>query len=90
VQIHDVLFTIGMLAGVLGLIWLVQRGVRKSGFARPCPAGRLRLVQSLTLDSRRRVILLDCDGRTLMLLTGGPNDLLLTSGPAVTASVASA
>ena len=67
------------LAAVLGLIWLSQVVVRRSGRLGRSPAGqgRLGVVQSLALDPRRRVVLLRCDGRHLLLLTGGSQDVML-------------
>jgi flagellar protein FliO/FliZ len=88
VPLHDITLAIGALLLVLGLIWLATRAARMAGFVRPAPAGgRLRLVQSLSIDPRRRVVVVDCDGRELLLLTGGPNDVALgwlpvSTGPA--------
>jgi flagellar protein FliO/FliZ len=79
VQFHDLSIGILALGAVLGLIWLAQRGARAGGLGRGSMNGRLRLVQSLALDTRRRVLLLQCDGREILLLTGGPTDLLLSS-----------
>ena len=78
---HDLFVSIVALGGVLGLIWLVQRWLLRGrglmpGLARP-GAGRLRLVQSLALDPRRRVVLVACDGQEFAVLTGGANDILL-------------
>ncbi len=80
-QFHDLIVASAALAGVLGLIWLIQRGVRAGGLAQFQPTGRgvhrLRLVQSLAIDPRRRVLLLACDDREVLVLTGGNTDLLL-------------
>ena len=73
------------LAVVLGLIWLAQllaRG-RLAGLL-PKGGGRLATVQSLALDSRRRLHLVACDGRQVLLLTGGGQDVVvgwLPAGP---------
>jgi flagellar protein FliO/FliZ len=80
VPIHDLALAVASLSGVLGLIWLIQRGLRLGGVARfrPGPAtGRLRVVQSLPIDSRRRLVLLACDDREVLVLTGGPTDVPL-------------
>ncbi len=77
-QLHDITLAIGALLLVLGLIWIATRAARLAGFVRPAPAGgRLRLVQALSIDPRRRVVMVACDGRELLLLTGGPNDVAL-------------
>lgn len=65
------------LAAVLGLLWLAQAGLRR---ARPLlrPAGaRLAIEEAMALDSRRRLVLIRCEGQRALLLTGGPQDLLL-------------
>lgn len=38
---------------------------------------RLRVVETLVLDPKRRVLLLDCAGREVAVLVGGGSDLLL-------------
>jgi flagellar protein FliO/FliZ len=50
-----------------------------TGFARPPKAGdgRLRVVQSISIDPRRKVVLIECDGRGHLLLTGGGGDVSL-------------
>ena len=37
----------------------------------------LAIEQSLSLDPRRRLLLISCEGRQVLLLIGGPQDLLL-------------
>jgi len=83
VPVHDMTLGVAALCFVLLLIWGATRLARATGLARPAlGSGRLRLVQTLALDPRRRVVLLDCDGRELLLLTGGPNDVSLGWLPA--------
>ena len=77
-QFQQITIAVGTLAGVLALIWAIQR-VLRSGTLRPLSAGRLCVLQSVALDPRRRVILLQCDGTEMLLLTGGPADLLLSA-----------
>ncbi|MFN8983797.1 MAG: hypothetical protein ACK5X9_14925 [Alphaproteobacteria bacterium] len=62
---------------VLGLILLLVRLMRATGLAPNAAGQRLKLQEVLTLDGRRRVIILRCDGREVLLLTGGPQDLCL-------------
>ncbi len=76
-QIHDITWGIGALLCVLGLIWLVQKGVRSHGLIGGSATGRLRLVQSLAIDPKRRVVLVECDGNQVLLLVGGTTDLVL-------------
>lgn len=81
--IHDVTIGVFALTAVLGLIWLVQRGVRAGGLGWQGQAGRLRLIQSVPIDQRRRLVLVQLDGRDIVLLTGGAGDLLVAALPAV-------
>ena len=62
---------------VLGLILLLARLLRAIGLAPQTAGQRLKVQEVLTLDARRRVIILRCDGREVLLLTGGPQDLCL-------------
>ena len=61
------------LAAVLGLIWLASWLARSTRLLRPGGTGRLRLEQSLAIDTRRRLVLASCDGRGVLLLLG-PQD----------------
>jgi flagellar protein FliO/FliZ len=58
------------LAGVILLILLAGRAAKATWFGRIQGSGRMRLVESLALDPRRKLILVSCDGRGLLLLTG--------------------
>jgi flagellar protein FliO/FliZ len=62
---------------VLGLILLLARLLRATGFAPQTTGQRLKLQEVLALDARRRLLILRCDGRDVLLLTGGPQDLCL-------------
>jgi len=69
-----------VLAGVgyfvLALLLLLARGARRFGLA-PAGNGRLSVQAVLPLDSRRRLVLIRCDGREALLLTGGPQDVVV-------------
>jgi flagellar biogenesis protein FliO len=78
VSFQQIAMAAGALSVVLALIWLAHRAVR-SGALGLAPSGRLRVVQSVALDARRRVVLLQCDGMEVLLLTGGTADLLLSA-----------
>ena len=71
----SVLTAVAALAAVLLLILLAGRLARMTRFARPGRSGPPRLVlqDSLVLDPRRRLLLVQCDGRSVLLLTG-PTD----------------
>ncbi len=72
------LLTAGLSAGaalvaVLAALLLTARMARAAGIG--ARAGRrLAVEETLALDSRRRLVLLRCDGRSLLLLTGGAQD----------------
>jgi flagellar protein FliO/FliZ len=67
------------LLGVLGLILLARRAaLLLPGLARlPGAAGPLRLEQTIALDARRRLLLVQCGHRRLLLLTGGGQDVVV-------------
>lgn len=73
----DWLTGIGALLFVLALILVLARLLRMSGLTPQTGGQRLKLQEVLALDSRRRVMILRCDGRDVLLLTGGPQDLCL-------------
>lgn len=88
--IHDILTTIAALAAVIIMILLIRFGTRFIGGIprRGLAPGALSIEASLSLDPRRRLSLVKCQGRQLLLLTGGPNDVFLGwLPPAAAASV---
>ena len=60
------------LAVVLAAIMLIGRVARLTRFAgqNGRNAGQLKLLETLSLDPRRRLLLVTCDGRRVLLLTG--------------------
>ena len=66
------------LAAVLGTILLIGRVVRHTKFVgRACPgAGRLGIVESLSLDPRRKLLLVRCDARCVLLLLGQQDQIV--------------
>lgn len=64
------------LAAVLLLAWGAAKLLRRTRLASP-PGRRLRVAETLVLDSRRRLVVAHCDGRQALLLLGGANDLHL-------------
>ena len=83
-NVTSILTGIAALAAVLALVLLAGRVARLGGWAPRAGAAarRLRIEESLALDSRRRVQLLSCDGRLLLLMTGGSADLVIGWVPA--------
>ena len=81
----SVFTAVAALAAVLLLILLAGRLARMTRFARPrgTTGTRLRLQDSLVLDPRRRLLLVQCDGRSVLLLTG-PTDSVVGWLPDVT------
>ena len=78
----QLLTAIPALALVLALALGAARLARAVGFARPAVGGgRLRIVERVSLDNRRQLHLVSCDGRLLLLLSGGGSDVLLASWP---------
>lgn len=69
---------IGVLAGVVGLVLVIGRLASRFSFHTTTKAGRtLFLRESIALDPRRRVHLLQCGNRQVVLLTGGSQDVLV-------------
>jgi flagellar biosynthetic protein FliO len=72
---------IGALVFVLALIGLVAWLMRRFGpTLRLGRAGRLRLVETIALDSRRRLVLVRRDDTEHLLMIGGTSDLVIETG----------
>lgn len=73
-----VLTSAGALAAVLLplllVAWLLR--IRHRGHGRGA-GRRLAIEEALALDTRRRLLLVRCDGRELLLLTGGSQDAVV-------------
>jgi flagellar protein FliO/FliZ len=71
---QSVLAALASLGAVLALIvvgqWLLRRHLPRLTVA----DGRLMIRQTLALDTRRRIHLVECDGRSILLLTGSGAD----------------
>lgn len=66
-----------VLGMILGVLWLLRRfGVPGMVPARNA-ARRLTVVETIALDSRRRLVLVRRDGREHLLLLGSAGDLLV-------------
>ena len=67
---------VAALAAVLLLLWGGARLLeRRGGVLRP--QGRLGVRAACALDTRRRLVLIRCDGREALLLTGPAGDAFL-------------
>ncbi len=67
-----------VLAGILGFILLLGRLLRHTSLARSAASGRLLVVrESIALDARRRLHLIEHGDRAVLLLTGGETDLVV-------------
>jgi flagellar protein FliO/FliZ len=72
---------IGALVFVLALIGLVAWLMRRFGPAlRLGRVGRLRLVETIALDSRRRLVLVRRDETEHLLMIGGAGDVVIETG----------
>jgi flagellar protein FliO/FliZ len=75
----------GALLGVLALIAAIAALIRRGGLARVfggfappnAPDRRLSLRETVALDSRRRLHLVQCGDRQVVVLTGGAQDLVV-------------
>jgi flagellar protein FliO/FliZ len=75
---QSILVVVAALIGVLALIGVASRLFQFNGW-RPLPrSGRtLILRESIALDPRRRIHLVQCGQRQVVLLTGGGQDVVV-------------
>lgn len=67
-----------VLAGVVGAILLLGRALRHTALVRRASPGRVLVLRdSLALDTRRRLHLVEHGDRAVLLLTGGETDLVV-------------
>ena len=85
---ENFLFWIAMLALVAGLMvagaWYLRNyqagGGTGSGLFGPKPEKRLGFVEQMSLDGRRKVVLIRRDDVEHLIMTGGPVDVVIESG----------
>jgi hypothetical protein len=66
------------LAGVVGLILLIGQALRHTRFGKPQSSARLLIVRdTISLDARRRLHLIQHGERCVLLLTGGETDVVV-------------
>ena len=89
--IIDILKSVAALGAVLGLIGLLaaflRRGASLTAFRAKLQARRLAVVESMGLDSRRRVVILRCDGREHLILLSATGETLISSDLGADASI---
>ncbi len=74
----NLFLVIGVLAGVLLLILAATRLMQSGLWRTQARSGRtLILRESIALDPRRRVHLVQCGQRQVILLTGGGQDIVI-------------
>lgn len=74
----SILSALGVLAAVVGLVLIAGRITSRLPLSAKAGAGRtLVLRESIALDPRRRVHLLQCGQRQVVLLTGGSQDIVV-------------
>ncbi len=77
-SVQPILTAILALIAVLALIWAASRVAKFGGIGPRRAAGRLLLVEeAIALDQRRRLHLVNCEGRRVLLLTGGGQDVVV-------------
>ena len=75
---QSILLVVGVLIGVIALIGAVAKLVQFSGWRPQSRSSRtLILRESIALDPRRRIHLVQCGPRQVILLTGGGQDLII-------------
>jgi hypothetical protein len=73
-----VLTVAAALAGVVGVILLIGRVLKHTNLARPQSSARLLIVKdTISLDARRRLHLVQHGERSVLLLTGGETDVVV-------------
>ncbi len=66
------------LAGVVGVILLIGQVLRHTTLAKPRSSARLLIVRdTISLDARRRLHLVQHGERSVLLLTGGETDVVV-------------
>ncbi len=66
------------LAVIVGVILFIGRALRHTSFGRPRSSGRLLTVlDTIALDSRRRLHLVRHGDQVVLLLTGGASDVVV-------------
>jgi flagellar protein FliO/FliZ len=75
-----------VLGLMLGVLWLLRRFGFGGMVARPGGRRRLSVVETMTLDGRRRLVLVRRDDVEHLVMIGGSQDLVLERGIAARAA----
>ena len=63
------------LAGIIAFILLAARFMRhRLDTVALDPSKSLKLKETLAIDSRRRIHVIECEGHRALIMTGGPQD----------------
>jgi flagellar protein FliO/FliZ len=77
-SLSTLLTSAAALAGIVGAILLIGRLARFTSLGKAASSGRsLVLKDTLALDARRRLHLVQHGDRAVLLLTGGSNDIVV-------------
>jgi flagellar protein FliO/FliZ len=80
-SLQDITYFLAALLFVLALMGGLALLLKKMGIAGPAlvtpSKRRLKVVENLAIDSRRRVILIKCDDKEHLLLLGQNNDVVI-------------
>lgn len=77
-SLSTLLTSIAALAGIVGAILLIGRALRHTSLGKPKSSARLLIVRdSIALDARRRLHLIQHGDRAVLLLTGGETDVVV-------------
>lgn len=68
-----------VLGMILGVLWVLRRVGVPGMVPRQVGNRRLAVVESVTVDARRRLVLVRRDGREHLLLVGGAQEMLVES-----------
>jgi hypothetical protein len=72
------LTSVAALAGIVGVILLIGRVLRHTSLGRPKSSARLLILKdTIALDQRRRLHLVQHGDRAVLLLTGGETDVVV-------------
>jgi flagellar protein FliO/FliZ len=70
-------------AAIVAVAVIVRNARRGSGLATmfaPMPAKRIRIVEQVSIDAKRKLILVRRDDVEHLVMTGGPVDIVIESG----------
>ncbi|MFQ3622200.1 MAG: flagellar biosynthetic protein FliO [Acetobacteraceae bacterium] len=81
-QLHSIPWALAALALTLGAVVLAGRLAARAGLgAGPRAGRRLAVVETLALDSRRRLVIARADENEIVLLIGGVTDQVVCTVP---------